>query len=152
MAMKEQVRKRLDVDELDYPELAHELGPTVVPVLLELVSEDDPRIAPRAAYLASLFDTDEAAEVLAQAAQSRHDATRVAAAASLSNIASAKVNSQVFIDLLRDPDPGVRAKSVSAASLRNETAINVRLNELMNVDPVKEIRSITAKALNARDR
>jgi HEAT repeat protein len=150
MASKEDIRKRLDVDELDYLELANELGPSVVPVLHELVSEDDQRVAPRAAYLASLFDTDDAAKVVAKAAQSRHDATRVAAASALSNAVAAKVESQVYIDLLRDHDPGVRVKSINAATLRNDTAINVRLNEVMNVDPVEEIRSITAKALNAR--
>jgi hypothetical protein len=151
MATIEQIRKRLDVDELDYLELANELGPSVAPMLLELVSEDDPRIAPRAAYLSSLFDTEEAAQVVAEASRSRHDATRVAAAAALSNAAAAKVKSQVYIDLLRDHDPSVRAKTIGAASLRDDGAIKVRLNELKNIDPVPEIRAMTEEVLNARN-
>ena len=71
MATLNEVRQMLGVDEFDYVELAHQLGPDVVPLLKQLVSEDDPRIAPKAAYLSSLFDTVEAAEVIALAAKSR---------------------------------------------------------------------------------
>jgi HEAT repeat protein len=148
MATLEEVRKLLGIDEFDYVELAHQLGPEVVPLLKQLVKEDDPRIAPNAAYLASLFDTSEAAEVVGIAATSRHDVTRVSAAAALSNAVAANIDTKVIMDLLRDQDVAVRARTIKAAGNRTDSAIKIRLQEIMNVDPVLEIRSITAKVLN----
>ena len=56
------------------------------------------------------------------------------------------------MDLLGDPDVSVRARTITAAANRNDTAINVRLREIMNVDPELELRSITAKVLNQQVR
>jgi hypothetical protein len=152
MATLNEVRQLLGVDEFDYVELAHQLGAEVVPLLKQLVFEDDPRIAPKAAYLSSLFDTVEAADVIALAANSRHDVTRVSAAAALSNAVASNVDAKVFMDLLRDHDVSVRARTITAAATRNDTAINVKLREIMKVDPEPELRSMTAKVLNQQNR
>ena len=148
MASLDEVRKMLGMDEFDYLELAHQLGADVVPQLKLLVMEDDPRIAPKAAYLCSLFDTPDAAKVVGLAATSRHDVTRVAAAAGLANSVSANIDSKVILDLLRDHDVSVRAKAIKAAGARGDNAIKNRLQEIMNVDPVLELRAISARALN----
>src|SRR3954462_14341636 len=83
MASLDEVRRKLDKDELDYPELAGELGAEAIPELETLVAEDDPRIASKAAYLAALISDSSSKQVVAMAAGSRHDVVRVSAAAAL---------------------------------------------------------------------
>ena len=48
MATLDEVRKEIDKDELDYPELALSLGAAALPQLQALVAEDEPRIASKA--------------------------------------------------------------------------------------------------------
>lgn len=83
MASLDQLRRELDKDELDYPGLAKSLGSKALPQLETLVTEDEPRIASKAAYLAGLIGTPKSKQVVALAASSRHDVVRVSAAAAL---------------------------------------------------------------------
>src|SRR5215211_79879 len=90
MATLDDVRRELDKDELDYPELAESLGPEVLPHLQTLVAEDEPRIASKAAYLAGLLAAPKSKQVVALAAGSRHDVVRVSAAAALASLPAAQ--------------------------------------------------------------
>ena len=86
MATLDEVRRELDKDELDYPALAIELGEEALSQLEALVTEDEPRIASKAAYLAAVIGGATSARVVEMAAGSRHDVVRVSAAAALSSL------------------------------------------------------------------
>ena len=55
---RDELREALDRDELNYPRLAEQAGPESIDDLEALVAEDEPRIAPKAAYLAALIDAE----------------------------------------------------------------------------------------------
>lgn len=141
MATLEEVRKELDRDEIDYPELAHEYGAAVMPHLKTLVAEDEPRIAPKAAYLAGLISEDSSHEVVAMAAKSRHDVVRVAAAA-----AAVKLPSQHGVDvtttLLGDSDAGVRMRAMKSAAVIDVPALSAKVKAMSEQDHDPEVRGI----------
>src|SRR5262245_20072554 len=90
----QQVLKQIDTDEPNYTALAA-LGPEALPHLATLVKSEDPGLASKAAYLASLIESDDAVEVLSSAATSPHDVVRVAAAAGLRNVSSPQATAVV---------------------------------------------------------
>ena len=117
---RDELRKALDRDELDYPALAAEAGPESIDDLEALVAEDEPRIAPKAAYLAALINAEGSDRVVALAAGSRHDVVRASAAAALGSLTQAGA-APIAERLLVDPDPGIRARTVkSVGSLGGE--------------------------------
>jgi HEAT repeat protein len=141
MATLDEVRKELDKDELDYPELAHEYGAAVLPQLKALVAEDEPRIAPKAAYLAGVISEAASHEVVALAARSRHDVVRVAAAA-----AAAKLPTQqgvnVTTELLNDSDPGVRIRAMKSAATIDDPALAARVKVMSEQDRDADVRGL----------
>jgi hypothetical protein len=122
----EQVRAVLDPDEPDYEKGAAELGPDAIPHLQALVKGDDPMLASKAAYLASLIKSDASADVVREAAGSNVETVRVAAAAAARNLPSAKA-SEVLEGLVADADPGVRKVARDAVPKRPSS----RLAELL---------------------
>jgi hypothetical protein len=145
MPTLEDVRKELDKDELDYPELAHAWGPAVLPHLKTLVAEDEPRIAPKAAWLAGLISTDDAHEIVAKAAQSRHDVVRVAAAAAAVSLPT-QHGVSVTTQLLGDTDPGVRIRAMKSATTINEPALTARIKTMSEQDHDIHVRGFAAGA------
>jgi hypothetical protein len=100
------VRAVLDPEEPDY-EKAAKLGRGALPHLEVLVSSDDTMLASKATFLASLIKDARAAEIVRKAAQSNDPPVRVAAAAAATNLAAPGA-SAVLLELVSDPDPGVR--------------------------------------------
>jgi hypothetical protein len=143
MATLDEVRKELDKDELDYPELAHNLGAAVLPHLKALVAEDEPRIAPKAAYLAGIISTEASHEVVALAAQSRHDVVRVAAAAAAPALPAAQ-GASVTSQLLDDSDAGVRIRAMKSAATINSPALATRLKTMSEQDHDPHVRGLAA--------
>jgi hypothetical protein len=143
MPSLDEVRRELDKDELDYPALASELGPDVLPELHELVSEDEPRIASKAAYLAGLIAGPTSHEVVSLAAQSRHDAVRVAAAATLPAL-SVEHAAGIAETLLSDPDVGVRARAIQSAAKLEASPLAARVRAMAEEDPEPELRDLAA--------
>ncbi|HZJ04640.1 MAG TPA: HEAT repeat domain-containing protein [Nocardioidaceae bacterium] len=113
---RDELRKALDRDELDYPALASEAGPESIDDLEALVAEDEPRIAPKAAYLAALIDADGSDRVVDLAARSRHDVVRASAAAALGSLTQGRA-APIADRLLADPDAGIRARTVKSVGL-----------------------------------
>jgi hypothetical protein len=143
MATLDEVRKELDKDELDYPELAHEYGAAVLPHLKALVAEDEPRIASKAAYLAGIIAGDASLEVVAQAAQSRHDVVRVAAAAAAPSL-PAEQGANVTAQLLDDADAGVRIRAMKSAATIDSPALAQRLKAMSEQDNDPDVRGLAA--------
>lgn len=143
MPTLEEVRKELDKDELDYPELALALGPAVLPHLKTLVAEDEPRIAPKAAYLAGIISADASHEIVAQAAQSRHDVVRVAAAAAAAALPTQQAAS-VTSQLLGDSDAGVRMRAMKAAATIDEPSLAAKVKTMSEQDHDPHVRGLAA--------
>lgn len=143
MATLDEIRKELDKDELDYPELAHTYGPAVLPHLRALVAEDEPRIAPKAAYLAGIISTDASHEVVALAARSRHDVIRVAAAAAARSL-PAEHGVSLTSRLLDDSDSGVRIRAMKSAAAINSPELTARLKTMSEQDHDATVRGLAA--------
>ena len=110
---RDELRRALDRDELNYPRLAEEAGPESIEDLEALVAEDEPRIAPKAAYLAGLINAEGSDRVVHLAARSRHDVVRASAAAALGSLTEAGAT-PIAERLLVDPDPGIRARTIKS--------------------------------------
>lgn len=143
MATLDDIRRDLDADELDYPALAQAHGTAALPHLRKLVAEDEPRIASKAAYLAGLIAGGESKEVVALAAQSRHDVVRVAAAAAAA-VLPAPEAVEITSLLLGDPDPGVRVRAMKSAATVDSPALIERLETLAAGDPELHVRDFAA--------
>ena len=111
----EQVREILTRDEPNYMEAA-QLGSEAIPHLQKLLAEADPLLASKATYLASMINSDQAVDVVKEAAVSEHAEVRAAAAAATRNLPQIPVT-DVLSSLLDDGDVSVRKvtlKSISA--------------------------------------
>src|SRR3954468_2527934 len=106
----EQVRAVLDDIEPDYDRVPA-MGRDALPHLATLVDGGDPRIAPKAAYAASLLGDEYAAEIVERAARSPEPTVRVAAAAALRNLEGEHA-ARPLRRLLGDDDTGVRLKAL----------------------------------------
>jgi HEAT repeat protein len=122
------VRAALDPEEPDYPKAA-QLGPDALPHLEVLVNSGDTMLASKAAYLASLIKDAKAAEIVGTAAQSDDPAVRVAAAAAASNLTPSGA-SAVLVELVGDPDPGVRKVARASVPDKPTTKLAKKLEDL----------------------
>ena len=147
MAGLDEIRLELDRDELDYPALATKLGPDSLPSLDALVTEDEPRIASKAAYLAALIAGPTSDRVVALAARSRHDVVRVAAAAAMAVLPADQVTG-IAEELLSDPDVGVRARAAKSAVALNDPALLERVRTMADQDSAPAVRDLAADLAN----
>ena len=141
----QQVLMRLDTDEPDYAALSS-LGPEAMPHLAVLVRGEDPGIAAKAAYLASLIESDETSEVMAAAAASPHETVRVAAAAGLRNLAPAQA-APTAERLLDDRDAGVRKQALKAVAELGMGGLEVKVRQLSADDPEEGLRDLAKEGL-----
>jgi hypothetical protein len=123
------IRAALDPEEPDYAAAAAQLGPEAIPYLEALVQGEDPMLASKAVYLASLIEHERTPQVLEQAAQHSNPAVRVAAAAAAQNLTAAAA-SNVLVHLVGDDDPGVRKVAQAAVPFQASEALTERLREL----------------------
>lgn len=141
----QQLMKRLDTDEPNYATLAA-IGSETLSHLSVLVSGDDPGLASKAAYLASLIDGEEAASVVALAGISAVAVIRAAAAAGLSNMKEPHV-SQLADRMLDDSDAGVRKLALRAIGKLNITALIPKIKLLAAKDNNVRLRLLAKSEL-----
>lgn len=141
----QQVLNQLDTDEPNYPALAA-LGPEAVPHLASLVRGEDPGLASKAAYLASLIQSDESIEVLTTAAGSPHDTVRVAAAAGLRNLGAAQAL-PLTERLLDDADAGVRKQALRAAGRLGLGTLEAKVKAVASSDADTALRQLATQEL-----
>ena len=141
----QQVLARLDTDEPDYPALAT-LGAEAMPHLAVLVRDDDPGIASKAAYLASLIDTDDSVNVVETAASSPHETVRVAAAAGLRNLAPTRAATAAG-RLLDDDDAGVRKQALRAVADMGISNLESKMKSMASDDPEQGLRQMAKQGL-----
>lgn len=143
---RDELRAALDRDELDYPALAAEAGPESMEDLEALVAEDEPRIASKAAYLASLVDADNSDRVVDLAARSRHDVVRASAAAALETLPHERAE-PIASQLLADADAGIRARAVkSLGATRGPLRDSLRTVAEEDDDPA--VRALAAELMS----
>jgi HEAT repeat protein len=142
------VRRYLDPDQVDYAGAAAELGAQALPLLEELVRGDDPMLASKAAYLASLIPAEGRLAVLGAAATSPHAAVRVSAASALRNLGEEDADALAG-ELLSDVDVGVRKLTVRAAASFGSARMTERLRKVSTEDSDETLRRLAADALQA---
>lgn len=108
----EAVLKVLEPDEPNYARAAS-LGSDALPHLRTLVEGNDPMLAAKAAYAASLLEGAQGKDVVEAAARSETASVRVAAAAAANNL-PADSAAEVLMDLVDDSDEGVRKVALSS--------------------------------------
>lgn len=141
----DEVRREIDKDEPNYPELAGKLGAEALPALHALVLEDDPRFAAKAAYLAGVIDGGaDSAAIVDQAAQSRHHSIRVAAAAALPSVGEGAADTAHR--LLADPDVGVRARAVKSAVALGDSSLTEKVADMAESDEHDAVREVARDA------
>lgn len=143
----QQVLARLDTDEPDYAALAT-LGPEIMPHLATLVRSDDPGIASKAAYLASMIDADDSTNVVEAAAASQHETVRVAAAAGLRNLSPSRA-APAAGRLLEDPDAGVRKQALRAVADLGVSSLEPKLKKIASADPERGLRQMARQGLQS---
>jgi HEAT repeat protein len=141
----QEVLARLDTDEPDYTALAT-MGPEAVPHLKVLVRSDDPGVAAKAAYLASLIESAESADVLESASTSPHETVRVAAASGMRNLAPAQA-SQWVERLLEDSDVGVRKQALHAVAALRMSGLEAKVRKMATADTEKGLRQLARQGL-----
>lgn len=139
----DEVRAMLDVDEPDYPGFARRLDASDVASLRALVAEDEPRIASKAAYLASLLPEAGSVEVVDLAGQSRHPVVRVAAASGLAALDAASAR-PIARRLLTDLDPGVRARAIRSVVALDDRALTDDVRRRATDDDHPDVRALAA--------
>lgn len=141
----EDVLARIDLDEIDYPAAAAELGPEAMPVLEELAAGPDAMLASKAVYLASLISDPGSGRILERGAQHPDARVRVAAAAGLGNLPER--DAEPHIDgLLQDADVGVRKVALRSAAAFDSPVMSTRVERLAEHDPEPEMRDLAKRA------
>jgi HEAT repeat protein len=139
---RQDVLARIDLDEIDYPAAAAELGAEALPVLEQLAEGGDPMLASKAVYLASVISGPGSARVVERAVQHPDPRVRVAAAGALRNLPEEAAGAHVE-GLLRDSDVGVRKVAISSAATFDSPALLDRVQRLAEQDPEPALRDRT---------
>jgi len=140
------VRSWLDAEEVDYPGAAARLGAEALPYLQELAASDDPMLASKATYLASLIGGDQAVGILHAAAGHQEAAVRVAAATGLKHLREEQA-APIADRLLGDQDAGVRKMAVKSVATFASAPMRDRLKRSAGNDPEPFIRELATHHL-----
>jgi len=139
------VLARIDLDEIDYPAAAAELGPEALPLLEGLAEGGDTTLAAKAVYLASVISDPGSARIVERAVQHPDARVRVAAAAGLRNLP--EHDAEPHIDgLLQDSDLGVRKVALQSATVFDSQAMTARVQRLAEQDPEPAMRDLARRA------
>ena len=142
----EDVRMALDPEEPNYSEAAA-LGREALPYLGSSVVGSDPRLASKAAYLASMITDGQSVEVLARTGRSPEPVVRVATAAGLRNTRSAEAR-QILQALLGDEDGGVRRIAMQLAAHHGGDDLGFQINTIAKQDPDPSIRELAIELVD----
>jgi HEAT repeat protein len=122
------------------------IGPADVPLLKQLLHEDELWMASRAVCALSRVRDPGALTALTQAAADPREGVRVTVAASVHNLKPADA-SPLLTQLLVDKEMGVRKFAVEAVSQSHDRAVSEKLKEIEQRDPVPAIRDLAKDQL-----
>jgi HEAT repeat protein len=136
----EQIRNQLSAIEAD-DSMYSGIGPSEIPLLEQLLQDEEAWMASRAAFALSRIPDNRAVEALSHAAADTRKDVRVAVAASVSNLKPQDANS-ILLKLLNDEELGVRKFAVKSVSEAHDEAVHGKLQEIQARDPSPPIRDI----------
>jgi membrane-associated protease RseP (regulator of RpoE activity) len=146
---KTQVLAYLEPDEPDYAS-AVELGSDVLPVLKELLDDDRPGIAAKAASLAGMVGGDAAVAVLQKAGKSADPIVRVAAAGASSGLTATQA-AKVLSPLVADQDVGVQKTALNATPVKLPSALRKAIEKIDPATADASILQLSRRTLGVED-
>lgn len=142
----QELRSRLSSIESD-TQMYVDLGPAEVPLLIELLGDEEAWMASRAVYALARIATPDAVAAIQRASTSPRDEVRVATAVS-ANLLPVAASDDVLSKALNDPDVGVRKYAIDSVSPNNDASLQQLVVELSHSDDA----ILTARAsARARD-
>jgi HEAT repeat protein len=146
---EEQLRNQLSAIEPDDSTYAG-IGPPEVPLLAEILKDNEAWMASRAVFaLSRIADVDALEKIKRSAADPRQE-VRVAVAASVGNLAPEDAN-QILLSVLNDEDLGVRKFAVQAVTGKHSALVQDKLRDLAAQDPIAAIRGAATEKLRELD-
>ena len=118
------------------------IGPAEIPVLRQLLQDQEPWKAARAVYALSRIDDAEVVPIIRDAASDPRSQVRVAVAASAKHLKPEWANA-LLTTLLDDADMGVRKFAVQSVSSVHAPAVHEKLRQLRLHDSVPALRALT---------
>jgi HEAT repeat protein len=140
------LRQRIDLDEINYPKLAGELGSQALPALATIAEDPNIGLASKAVYLASMISGADAAPILEKAAQHPDPTLRVAAAAGMRNLSPEHAERGVD-PLLDDDDASVRKVALRSAASVDSPGMKARVKRVAEQDSDPVLREAARGAL-----
>ena len=131
MSMQE-LRSRLSSIEGD-AQMYVGLGHDEVPLLVELLNDEEGWMASRAVYALARIATPEALAAVEEAGDSRRHEVRVAVAVS-ANVLPSDAADRVLTKLLRDREVGVRKFAVESVTPDNDESVRRLVTEMTDAD------------------
>jgi HEAT repeat protein len=139
------LRAQLDPEEVDY-ERARQLGSDAIPSLMQLVQGGNLGLAAKAAYLASLIESEHAADVLETAAASPEPVVWVAAASGLRNVRDTTA-ARILERVRTDPDAGARKVAVQSVARFTHPQLRAKVQQIVDEDPDPFVRESAANTI-----
>jgi len=127
MSMQE-IRSRLSSIEGD-AQMYVDLGPDEVPLLVELLDDEEAWMASRAVYALTRIATPEALAAVEEASDSGRDEVRVAVAVS-ANVLPSEAADRVLTKLLTDREVGVRKFAIESVTPDDEERVRRLVAEM----------------------
>jgi HEAT repeat protein len=131
MSMQE-IRSRLSSIEGD-AQMYVDLGAEEVPLLVELLDDEEAWMASRAVYALARIATPEALAAVEEASDSRRHEVRVAVAVS-ANVLPSTAADRVLTKLLKDREVGVRKFAVDSVTPDSKESVRRLVTEMTNAD------------------
>lgn len=128
----QEIRSRLSSIEGD-AQMYVDLGPDEVPLLVELLDDEEAWLASRAVYALTRIATPEALAAVEAASDSGRHELRVAVAAS-ANLLPSKAADRVLAKLLQDREVGVRKFAVESVTPDNGERVRRLVTEMTDSD------------------
>jgi HEAT repeat protein len=122
------------------------IGPSEVPLLKELLKEEEPWLAARAVYVLSRINAREAHAAVAEAARDPRPELRVAAAVN-APVLPPDLSDRILDPLLADDNVGVRKFAIKAVSSKNNPKLTSKLESLVTSDPDVTLRGVARERL-----
>lgn len=136
----EQLRNQLSAIEPD-ASIYEGIGASEILLLEQLLQDQEAWMASRVVFALSKVSDIRAVTVLSQAVADPRQEVRISVAASISNLRASDANN-ILVQLLEDPDIGVRKFAIRSVSETHNASVHAKLRDLGIQDPVPLMRAI----------